>query len=155
MHQRVRGYKRPRLREPPSITVDRLPSRTVAPHGVTGPELERFSDAVHFMGLYCEPRRSGLWWLSTDKGTDRPTIADIQKRVTRLQTDHGLRPFNVTTFEARGGLHGHIAFLGNSDIAGRLTNSAAFGELIQVDPVTDPAGLARKYLAKERTPQAG
>src|SRR5262249_46042687 len=31
----------------------------------------------------------------------------------------------------------------------------AFGKFIQLDPVTDPVGLVRKYLAKERTPQAG
>jgi hypothetical protein len=72
-----------------------------------------------------------------------------------LQLEHGLRPYNVTTFEGRGGLHAHIAFLGNLEIVRRLKSSTAFGELVQVDPVTDTAGLARKYLAKERTPQAG
>jgi len=61
----------------------------------------------------------------------------------------------VTTFETRGGLHAHIAFIGSRDIAERLKRSSAFGEFIQVDSVTDPGGLARKYLAKERTPQAG
>jgi hypothetical protein len=30
-----------------------------------------------------------------------------------------------------------------------------FGELIDVRPVTDSNDLARKYLSKERTPQAG
>ena len=61
----------------------------------------------------------------------------------------------VTTFETRGGLHAHIAFIGSRDITERLKRSRAFGEFIQVDSVTDPGGLARKYLAKERTPQAG
>jgi hypothetical protein len=97
----------------------------------------------------------GLWWLSTDRGTARSTIADIQKRITRLQVEHGLRPYNVTTLEGRGGLHAHITFLGDSEIARRLKSSAAFGEIIKADPVTDTAGLTRKYLAKERTPQAG
>jgi hypothetical protein len=110
------------------------------------------------MGSYpfgAEVNRSGLWWLSTDRGTSRSTVADIQKRVTRSQIDYGLRPYNVTTFETRGGLHAHIVFLGNSEIARRLKNSTAFGKFIKVDLVTDPEGLARKYLAKERTPQAG
>src|SRR5215475_15856297 len=88
----------------PSITVDTPPARTVAPHGVTGPELARLSDAVRFMELYCRPRHSGLWLLSTDKETARSVIADIQKRITRLQTQHGLRPYHATAFECRGGL---------------------------------------------------
>jgi hypothetical protein len=154
MDQSFRGYKRPHASATPSIEVDRLPARTVAPHGVTGPELNRLSGAIRFMELHCQPKR-GLWWLHTNKGTDRPKIAAIQKRITRLQLEHGLRPYNVTTFEGRGGLHAHIAFLGNLEIARRLKSSTAFGELVQVDPVTDTAGLARKYLAKERTPQAG
>ena len=37
----------------------------------------------------------------THKATARSTIADIQKRITRLQVEYGLRPYNVTTFEAR------------------------------------------------------
>ena len=61
----------------------------------------------------------------------------------------------MTTYESRGGLHAHIVFLGNREIVERLEGSASFGELVQVDPVTDPNGLAREYFAKERTPQAG
>ena len=72
-----------------------------------------------------------------------------------MQIEHGLRPYNVTTFETRGGLHAHIVLLGNREIAERLKSSTAFGEFIQVDPVTYPVGLVREYLAKERTPQAG
>jgi hypothetical protein len=106
------------------------------------------------MEQYRQPKR-GLWLLHTNKGTARSSISNIQKRITRLQVEHGLRPYNVTTFETRGGLHAHIVFLGNREIAERLTSSTAFGESIQVDPVADPTRLARKYLAKERTPQAG
>jgi hypothetical protein len=101
-----------------------------------------------------KPKRA-LWLLHTNKGTTRSAISDIQKRITRLQVEHGLRPYNVTTFETRGGLHAHIVFLGNREIVERLKSSTAFGEFIQVDPVVDPGSLARKYLAKERTPQAG
>ena len=121
---------------------------------MTGPELNRLNNALRFMELYCRPKRS-LWWLHTDKGTPRATIADIQKRITRLQVEYGLRPYNVTAFETRGGLHAHITFIGNREIAERLKGSAVFGEFIQVDLLSDPAGVARKYLAKERTPQAG
>jgi hypothetical protein len=72
-----------------------------------------------------------------------------------LQIERGLRPYNVTAFETRGGLHAHIVFLGNREIVERLKSSTAFGEFIQVDAVGDPGSLTRKYLAKERTPQAG
>jgi len=109
---------------------------------------------VWFMEQYRQPKR-GLWLLHTNKRTARSRISSIQKRITRLQLEYGLRPYNVTTFETRGGLHAHIVFLGNREIAERLTSSTAFGESIQVDPVADPTRLARKYLAKERTPQAG
>jgi hypothetical protein len=121
---------------------------------MTGPELNRLTGAVWFMEQYRQPKR-GLWLLHTNKGTARSSVSNIQKRVTRLQLECGLRPYNVTTFETRGGLHAHITFIGNREIAARLKSSTAFGESIQVDPVADPTRLARKYLAKERTPQAG
>jgi len=121
---------------------------------MTGAELARLNSVVRFMELHRRPK-SGLWCLHTNKDTPRSTISDIQKRITRLQIEHGLRPYNVTTFETRGGLHAHIVFLGNREILERLKSSMAFGEFIKVDPVTDPVGLVRKYLAKERTPQAG
>jgi len=121
---------------------------------MTGAELNRLNDAVRFIELHRRSRQ-GLWCLHTNKGTSRCTISDIQKRTTRLQIEHGVRPYNVTTFETRGGLHAHIVFLGNREIAERLKSSTAFGGFIQVDPITDPVGIARKYLAKERTPQAG
>src|SRR5262249_18990904 len=81
-------------RASPSIIVDRLPPRTMAPHGITGPELDRLNGAVQFMRLYRWPKR-GLWWLTTNKGTARPTISNIQKRITRLQIEHGLRCYRV------------------------------------------------------------
>jgi hypothetical protein len=66
-----------------------------------------------------------------------------------------LRPYSVTTFECRGGLHAHIAFIGTHEIAHRLKASKQFGGLIEIGLVTDRNDLAQKYLAKERTPQAG
>lgn len=139
----------------PSIIVDRLPARTTAPHGMTGPELERLSGAIRFMELYCQPRRSGLWLLTTSRGSERDFVAAIQKRITRLQRVSDFAPYSVTVFETSGGLHAHIVFIGNVALAERLKTSKNFGELVDVRPVTDPNGLARKYLAKERTPQAG
>jgi hypothetical protein len=58
-------------------------------------------------------------------------------------------------FETRGGLHAHILFVGSRDIGRHLKGSAVFGDLIHVQLATDPHTLARKYFAKERTPQAG
>jgi hypothetical protein len=57
--------------------------------------------------------------------------------------------------ESSGGLHAHIIFIGTPEIARRLKASKQFGEFVDVRRVTDPNGLVRKYLAKERTPQAG
>jgi hypothetical protein len=134
-----------------SLSVDTLlPARTVAAHGMTGQEIERLTGAMQFMKQRCS-----LWWLTTDRGTARSIIADIGKRITRLQAEYDLPRYHVTVFEARGGLHAHIAFVGNRQIVDRLKGSATFGEIIEADKVTDPDKLARKYLAKERTPQAG
>jgi hypothetical protein len=121
---------------------------------VTGPEINRLNNALHFMSMQCQPRRSSLWWLTTDKGTDRQTIADIRKRIGKLQRDHDVVPYSATMFECRGGLHVHVVFVGNGEIGKRLQESK-YGAVIQVERVKDHVGLARKYLAKERTPQAG
>jgi hypothetical protein len=133
----------------PSIVVDRLPRRTARPHGISGPELNRLSGAVRFMDLH-----GRLWWLHTNKAMARAAIADVQKRITRLQIEYGLRPYNLTVFEGQGGLHAHIVFTGDGEIVRRLKGSAAFGDFIKSARVTDSDGVV-KYLAKARTPQAG
>ena len=107
------------------------------------------------MELHCERSRVGLWLATTARATPRDVIADIWKRITRLQGKCGLLQYSVITFENSGGIHAHITFLGTAEIARRLKLSKRFGELIDVRVVTDPRGLASKYLAKERTPQAG
>jgi hypothetical protein len=123
--------------------------------GITRPELNRLSDAVHFMEIQCQPRRAVLWLATTARATSRSLIADVWKRITRLQGACGLRCYSVLTFENSGGIHAHIVFIGTRDIARRLKESKQFGEMVDLRPVTDPNGLVRKYLAKERTPQAG
>ena len=142
-----------------SPSTPRNPSgRTVAKHGLSGPEIDRHSAALHFMELYCRrDRRSRLWWVSVPKGLDRKFIATIQKRITKLQGLFGLWKYSAWVFETRGGLHAHISFVGDADgeIADALRRSEIFGDLIKVAPVTNPTGLVRRYLAKERTPQAG
>jgi hypothetical protein len=119
-----------------------------------GKEISRFNGAVRFMSLHCS-RRCGLWWATTEKSTARTAIADIQKRITKLQGAHNLPPYNATVFETLGGQHAHIVFIGDPDLVQHLKSSATFGGIIEVEPVTDPNGLTRKYLAKERTSQAG
>jgi hypothetical protein len=121
---------------------------------VTGPELRRFSGAIHFIATRCRPRFNSIWWVTTDKATSRSVIAEIAKRITRLQRALNIFAYSATVFETRGGLHAHVAFIGTPDIAKRL-ESSAFGGIIRVDRVSDPAGLASRYLSKERTPQAG
>jgi hypothetical protein len=139
------------------VSVDRVATtlRTVAKHGISGAEIERLDGAVRFMQKHCPSRRARLWWLTVNKDSTRNEIATIQKRITRLQVLENLPPYNVTTFETRGGLHAHIIFIGNHEVARRLENSAAFGGIVKVTPVGNPDGLVRRYLVKERTPQAG
>jgi len=155
MQQRLSRQDQARSSDRLSITVDRLPSRTTAPHGITGPELERLSGSVRFLTLHCQGRRSALWLATTNKHASRSAIADVWKRITRLQTKYDLPAYSVAVLETRGGLHAHITFIGTRDIARRLQSSPVFTGQIDVRPVTDPNGLARKYLSKERTPQAG
>lgn len=152
--QPVSGAAARRIAEPASYVVDGGPQRTAARHGLSGAEIERLSGAIRLMEAY-QRRRSGLWWVTTDKGCSREIIADIGKRITRLQAEYGLPRYGVTVFECRGGLHAHVIYIGTQKIAQRLTSSAAFGGIIKVARVPDPNGLACKYLAKERTPQAG
>jgi hypothetical protein len=121
---------------------------------MSGAEINRLAGAVQFMKV--QQQRGRLWFATTDKGTSRSLIADICKRITRLQSQFQLAKYWLTVFEgAAGRLHAHIAFIGNPNIAQRLKGSAAFGKAIHVQPVTDPGGLVRGYLAKLRTPQAG
>jgi hypothetical protein len=132
----------------------KLPTRTAAPHGVTGPEISRLRGAVRHMKQYCS-RLSRLWWVTIGKGSSRAIIAKVWKRVTKHQNMHRLRAYSVAVFETRGGLHAHIVYVGNDPIADHLKSSAAFSGLIEVAPVIDPDRLVSEYLAKERTPQAG
>jgi hypothetical protein len=120
---------------------------------MTWPEVKRLNNAMHFMELHCRQTRSRLWWASTDSGTARSMIANIQKRITKLQGAHNLPRYNATTFETRGGLHVHITYIGNTAIAKRLKTSSAFGECIEVDRVTDQAiGMANTVTASGPRP---
>ena len=129
--------------------------RTTSVHGLHGAEVERCSDAIHLMALRCQKRRSGLWWITTNKGTSREVISAIGKRITKLQRRYDLPAFSMTVLETRSELHAHIVFVANSAIALRLSKSKTFAGTVAVARVSDREGLARKYLVKERTPQAG
>jgi hypothetical protein len=127
------------LRSAPSLVVDsvRLP-RTAATWGITRPELDRLCNAVRFIELHCEHSersRAGLWWATTDRATPRDAIADIWKRITRLQGNYGIRQYSAITFEKSGGIHAHITFLGTCRIAKRLKQSRRFGELLDIRAV--------------------
>jgi hypothetical protein len=135
-----------------SYAVDSLPTRTVAVHGMTGAELRRLNGASHQM-LRVTRSQGELWWLTTPKGSTRDEIAACQKRITREQSAHGFPTYSVWVFETRSKLHAHIVFLGNRDIANALRRSRLCIDT-KIERVTDIGGL-KKYLAKERTPQAG
>jgi hypothetical protein len=135
-----------------SYAVDRLLTRTVAKHGVTGAELRRFDGACHQMRRAIRSQGE-LWWLTTPKGSTRDEIADYQKRITREQSAHGFPTYSVWIFETRPKLHAHILFVGNRNVADALRRSQLC-IATKIGPVTDIGGL-KNYLAKERTPQAG
>lgn len=134
-----------------SIT-DRL-KRTVAPHGLTGAEIKRLNGALHLMKR--QVRHMGeLWFLSTAKGATFDVIAKIQKWIGRLQGDNDLFKYSAWVFEIHPKLHAHFIFIGNHNIADALRRSArCAGSDVRL--VIDPDGLSKKYLVKERTPQAG
>jgi hypothetical protein len=155
VQQRLSRSYQARGRDRISITVDRLPSRTAAPHGITGPELERLSGAVGFMTLYRRPPQRGLWLATTNKGSTRSFISNVWKRIGRLQAKYDLPAYSLTVLETRGGLHAHITFIGTEKVARRLEHASAFLGLVDIRQAPDPNGLVRIYLAKERTPQAG
>lgn len=81
--------------------------------------MKRFNNALHLMKNRVRVEGQ-LWWLTTAKGSSRDAIAAIQKRVTRLQSEHDLWGYNALVFETRPKLHAHIVFIGNSTIAERL-----------------------------------
>src|SRR5262249_38217818 len=110
MGQSVKGSNGSPVSSSPSIAVDRLSTRTVAPHGMTGPELNRLSGAVRLMELHCRPKR-GLYCLHTTKPTRRSTRSDSQECIPRLQGEQGLQPYIANAFRTRGGFYAHIASL--------------------------------------------
>jgi hypothetical protein len=117
MKQTLRRAQHQTIASAPSLIVDRPSARTVATWGITGREIERISGALGFMDLHCRRSRCGLWLLTTNRDARRSFIADIWKRITRLQGTYRLHRYSVTTFESRGGLHAHIVFIGTHDIA--------------------------------------
>jgi len=62
--------------------------------------------------------------------------------------------YSAWVFETKPRLHAHIVFIGNPEIAAALERSAVCRGC-DVDFVSDPDGLAKNCLSKERTPQAG
>lgn len=101
-------------------------------------------------------RKTGgeLWWVSAPKGSTRDGIAAVLKRISRLQSDQGLPKYATSVFETRPAFHVHAIFVGNSSVAADLNRSAVCRGC-HIARVTDADGLTKKYLAKERTPQAG
>lgn len=139
-----------------SLKDDGSLQRTTAPHGMTRQEIDRLSDAGHWMQNYLRSScpDGGLWFLTTAKGASRETVATIQKRINRLQRERDFYPYSAWCFETRPKRHAHIYFVGDSAVVERLKRSA-FGETITIKRVYDLPGLVNGYQAKERTPQAG
>jgi hypothetical protein len=122
---------------------------------MTRAEIERFSGAGHLMQKYLRSIAAGdLWYLTTAKGVSRETVANIQKRIHRLQHERDFYKYSAWCFETRPKLHAHFLFVGDTAVVERL-GRGTFGETITIKPVYDLPGLVKGYQAKERTPQAG
>jgi hypothetical protein len=111
-----------------------------------GTESDRIRDAVRFMSNTCRPP-FGLWWATLAKRSDRALIADLAKKITALQGEAGAPPYNATTIESRGGLHGHTVYVGDAAMADRLRQQKKFGDTT-IAPVTNAERLIG-YLSKE------
>lgn len=145
----------------PSYLVDSLKPdeaslpRTISPHGMHRDEIDRLSGAGHFMQNYLRSCAHGeLYYLTTAKGVSRETVADIQKRIGRLQSERDFYTYSAWCFETRPRLHAHFLFPGDSAVVERLKRSA-FGAMVTIKQVYNLAKLVNGYQAKERTPQAG
>lgn len=97
--------------------------------------------------------RDELWWLTAPCDSTRDEIDTYQKRITRQQGACGLPLYSMWIFESRPKLHAHIVFVGNRNVADVLRRSQLC-IATKIGRVTNIDGLKR-YLAKERTPQAG
>jgi len=91
---------------------------------------------------------------SIEPGQARDIVADLERRIGKLQIEAGIPAYRVTVYETIGGLHAHLLFLGSRKLVERLKQSTAFRPYLDVRRAHDVPGLSHAYLAKERTPQA-
>src|ERR1700734_1536873 len=77
-------------------------SSTTAPHGLTGPEIDRLASACHFM-----EKSSGapLWFASMVRGSSRRLIRELGTWITALQRQARLPCYRATVIEVSGGQH--------------------------------------------------
>ena len=61
-----------------------------------------------------------LWFLTTEKGVSRETVANIQKRIHRLQHERDFYKYSAWCFETRPKLHAHFLFVGDTAVVERL-----------------------------------
>lgn len=138
------------------LYVNRLLSRTTAPHGLTTAEIKRLFGGVHCMAkrqrqMFFATLGDGLQDMSTGEARD---IAEVfLKALVTEQKDRGLPQDWLLVWECSGGLHCHIIFIGNRAIVERLSRSDRFGQHLHVRWAYDVSGLC-PYLSKERTSQA-
>ena len=144
----------------PSSIVDRLSkqSRTVAPHGMTGAEIDRFSGAGHRMQRYLRDRSISageLWYLTTAKGcVPRDGCQDPEADYIAFSTSATSTP-TAPGASRHGQSSTPISYSSATLRWSSDLRRGAFGEIIQIKPVYDLPGLVNGYQAKERTPQAG
>lgn len=124
---------------------------TAVSWGISPEECRRLWNAGQFM----KHQGKGLWWISTDTGISdaRDYVDHVTRHIVKLQKRNGLPQYWFRVWETDPGIHAHIVFTGTRRIADAL-KASQLGEYADVDHVYDVEGLIRRYLDKERTPQA-
>jgi hypothetical protein len=131
----------------------------VLKHGLSGPELAREINALHFLetsGLLC------LWVVIGDELLDLPNkqarevLDDFKRRIVREQKKAGLPQYWLLVNECSGGFHTNIIFPAHSAMARKIRLWKTFQPYLKgkraIQKVYNFNRLGRFYLGKERAP---
>lgn len=133
-------------------------TRTTVSYGLTGNEVKRLVNGTAFMLT----QRRQMWFATVGdrlfddiaSGKARDIIADVEKRIGKLQKELSLPTYRLTVYEGIGGLHAHMLFIGRQKMVEQLIQSPTFEPYLDIRWAYDVPGLSEAYLCKERTSQA-
>jgi hypothetical protein len=159
-------------KKPSLILLEKSDTRTVAPHGITRPEIRRLSDSAKFMEdrlRAIKDKRLSIYFavmgddlLHLESGEARYILKDFRRYLNQAQVDNGYPQYCIEVLEVIGGLHGNFIFIADEKIALSLCRSFSNymqggygrGSGFAMKRAYDLPKLVSEYLIKERTPQA-